>query len=67
MILRWHYYRNLVTARDVATYSAETGESLSASRKALARETPRVLQFSVDQGQTWHDVPTVCEPHPDAR
>lgn len=65
MLLRWHCYRNLVTAADVSA-ARRRGADLPVHKivEFLREETPLTLQYSTDDGATWHAVPLVVEQHP---
>lgn len=63
MKLRWLVNSNPVTAEQVMTERERTGESPMTIKQRLAARTDKVLQYSVDDGKTWIEVPTVVLPH----
>jgi len=63
MKLRWLVFSNPVTAEQIKAGREQWYESVSDIEKRLSARTDKVLQYSVDDGKTWIEVPTVVLPH----
>ena len=64
MMLRWHRYRNSVTAVQVRDYASLHECSMADALKALRRETPWILQGFDENERRWYSIMHVEEPHP---
>jgi len=63
MKLRWLVFSNPVTADQLNDEWNQGVETMASIRQRLTNRTDKVLQYSVDDGKTWIEVPTVVLPH----
>lgn len=63
-MLRWHRFRNPVTAAQVAEMRSSSSFSMMQCKELLEQVTPWVLQYFDEGSLRWVDVPSFEESHP---